>query len=537
MLAQLTNVSLSYPDKKVFECVSLTVYQGDRISLVGPNGAGKTSLFQMLAGRLEPDTGSVSRAGGVRVGHLEQDFPDLDAHPERTCLAAALAPFAHLVELEERIEGLAAALARGGGSTQELLDELGGAQQRFEAAGGYGFRARTEATLTGLGLPETSWDRSVSVLSAGQRMRVGLARILLGEHDLLLLDEPTNHLDVPAREWLEEHLRGTGTAYVVVSHDRRFLDAVASKVAHLDRGRLALYNGDYSAFRRQRKQAEEEGWRSYEKNQKLAKKLQRQAQDYKRWSEAGEKAKRGAADKGFVSHRAAKVMKRSLVARRRMEEAAENARVEKPFERDAVKIEFASTGGRSLLRVEDLTVGYPGEDALASGVSFDLAAGERLAVRGPNGSGKTALLRTVLGEIPPVSGVARLASSARVGYFDQDNRLVPRDATALEIVRQTGRDETLVRTVMGRMGVRRETVKKPARQLSSGERAKVLLASIILGDNNLLVLDEPTNHLDIETQDVLLDALAKFPGGMLFVSHDRHFVDSLATDTLDLGVA
>ena len=537
MLAQLSNVSLSYPDKMVFANVSLTVYRGDRISLVGPNGSGKTSLFRMLTGRLEPDTGSVSRNGGVRVGLLEQDLPDLDAAPERTCMAAALAPFSDLVELEERIEGLAAELARDEGSTHELLDELGGAQQRFEADGGYGFRTRTEATLTGLGLPETDWDRSVSALSAGQRVRLGLARILLGEHDLLLLDEPTNHLDVPAREWLEEHLRGTDTAYMVVSHDRRFLDAVASKVAYLDRGSLALYAGNYTAFRRQSEQAEEEGWRRYEKNRKLANKLRRQAQDYRKWSEAGEKAKRGAADKGFVSHRAAKVMKRSLVARRRMEEAAENARVEKPFERDAVKIEFAPASGRSLLRVEDLTVGYPGEDALTSDVSLDLAAGERLAILGPNGSGKTALLRTVLGEIPPVSGVARLASSARVGYFDQDNRLVPRDATALEIVRQTGRDETLARTVLGRMGVRRETVKKPARRLSSGERAKVLLARIILGDNNLLVLDEPTNHLDIETQDVLLGALAKFPGGILFVSHDRHFVDSLATDTLYLGVA
>jgi ATP-binding cassette subfamily F protein 3 len=216
-----------------------------------------------------------------------------------------------------------------------------------------------------------------------------------------------------------------------------------------------------------------------------------------------------------------------------MEEAAENARAEKPFERDPVKMRFGSSRGRNLLTVEDLAVGY-GEPH-ARGISFRLEAGDRLAVVGPNGSGKTSLLRTVLGEMPPLAGSSRLSPSASMGYFDQDNRLLPRGRPALEAVLETGCDETLARTVMGRMGVRRETVNKPAGRLSSGERAKTLLAKLILGDHNLLVLDEPTNHLDIETQDVLLDALAEFPGAILFVSHDRHFVDALATERLDMG--
>jgi ATP-binding cassette, subfamily F, member 3 len=227
-------------------------------------------------------------------------------------------------------------------------------------------------------------------------------------------------------------------------------------------------------------------------------------------------------------------MKRSLAARRRMEEAAENARTEKPFEKNAVKIEFGSTKGRSLVRAEDLVVGYSERQALTGKLSFEVTAGDRVAVLGPNGSGKTALLRTVLGEIPALSGDLRLAPSAKVGYFDQDTRSVPPEDTALEAVSRTGRDETLVRTVMGRMGVRRGTVNKEAAKLSSGERAKVVMAGVILGDNNLLVLDEPTNYLDIETQDVLLEALEDFPGGVLFVSHDRYFVERLATETLTL---
>jgi ATP-binding cassette subfamily F protein 3 len=538
VLAQLRNVSLSFPDKKVLEDVSFTVYPEDRISLAGENGAGKTSIFRILKGTLTPDTGEVSLSRGVRIGYLEQDFAGMEEDAKRTCMEVALEPFRSLIELERRIEVLASELGGVGERerTSEVLADLGEAQHRFEVTGGYEFRSRTRSTLTGLGLSETYWGRSVSELSAGQRVRLALARLLLEDHDLILFDEPTNHLDVPAREWLEGHLAGIDTAYVVASHDRRFLDAVSRKVAHLDRGELTLYSGDYTTFRQRLGQAEEEGWRKYEKSRKLAKKLQRQAQDYQRWSDAGEKKKRGAADKGFVSHKAAKVMKRSLVARRRMEEAVENARTEKPFEKDAVKIEFGSSKGRNLLRAEDLVVGYSRESPLTRELSFELWAGDRLAVLGPNGCGKTAFLRTVLGEIPPLRGDVRLAPSSKIGHFDQDNRLVPPDVTALEAVLGTGRDETLVRTVMGRMGVRRETVNKKVAKLSSGERAKVLLATLILGDNNLLVLDEPTNYLDIETQDVLLEALRDFPGGVLFVSHDRYFVEELATDTMTLGL-
>ncbi len=327
MLAQLNEISLSFPDKSVLDDVSLTVYPRDRRALVGENGSGKTSLFRILTGHLEPDAGDVAFARGLRIGHLEQDFADLD-RGGRTCLEVALEPFAPLIRLEQRIDHLGAELARQGTqeSMDKILSELGEAQQSFEAAGGYGFRARTEAALSGLGLPEPYWGRGVNELSSGEKMRLALARVLLDEHDLLLLDEPTNHLDVPARVWLEEHLAGLRTAYVVASHDRRFLDRVATKVAHLDRGKIALYPGNYTAFRDQRREQTEAEWSRYEKAQKKIRKLQKQAQTYQGWSTKAETEKRGAADKGFMGHKAAKLMKRSVAARRRLEEAAEEAR-------------------------------------------------------------------------------------------------------------------------------------------------------------------------------------------------------------------
>lgn len=537
MLAQLKDISLSFPDKSVLDNVSLTVYPRGRIALVGENGSGKTSLFRILTGRLKPDSGEVSLVRDVRLGYLEQDFADLESNSERTCLEASLEPFAYLMELESRIEALSDALAeeREEEKTAKLLAEMGEAQHRFELEGGYNIRPRVEATLAGLGLREEIWNHQVARMSSGERMRLALARILLGDYDLILFDEPTNHLDIPAREWLEEHLAGLRRAYVVASHDRRFLDKVATKVAHLDRGKLKLYSGNYSVFRRQRQEQDEAGWRNYEKSQKKARKLRRQAQAYRSWAGAAEKGKRGAADKGFVSHKAAKLMKRGLAVQRRLEEAAEQARSAKPFEKDPIKIDFRSSGARNLLSVENLAVGYAEDHPLATEISFDLSSGGKIAVLGPNGCGKSALLRTIMGEIPPLAGRFRLAPAVRVGYFDQDVRQISPDATALQAVLETGRDETLARTVMGRVRVRRETVNKPAGKLSSGERAKVLLAKLILGGHNLLVLDEPTNHLDIETQDVLLAALKEFPGVVLFVSHDRHFIEALATETLSLG--
>ncbi len=538
VLVQLHDIHLSFPDKIVLGGISLTIHHGEKMALVGENGAGKTCLFRIILGRLPADSGKVLAAAGVRIGYLEQTAIDAEPGAEsRTCFDAALEPFSELRVLERRIEEITDALtqAKVAGETASLLEALGEAQRRFEEGGGYTYRSRAQATLSGLGLPEGFWGASIRRLSAGQKVRLALARLLLDEHDLLLLDEPTNHLDLEARLWLEAYLAQIATAYVVASHDRRFLDTAATRVAHLDRGALTLYSGNYSAFRAQAAHTLETAWRTYEKRQRLVRKLQDQARSYRNWAAAKEKQKRGARDKGYIGHRAAKLMKRSLIAQRRLEATIERMQAEKPWGYDPVGIAFSASEGHQLLWVRDLDVGYEPGMPLARDITLNIGVGDRLAVLGPNGSGKTTVLRTFLGEVPPLAGQVRLVPSAHVGYFDQETRQIPMTDSALRAVAGAGGDETLVRTVMGRMRIRRESVHKSVGSLSAGERAKVLLTRLILGGHNLLILDEPTNFLDIETQDVLLEALASFPGGIVFVSHDRHFIDTLATQVLELG--
>ncbi|MGQ0549651.1 MAG: ribosomal protection-like ABC-F family protein [Armatimonadota bacterium] len=537
VLVQLNDIHLAFPDKIVLGGVSLAVHHGERMALVGENGVGKTCLLRIMLGRLIADSGQVLTPSGTRIGYLEQTGIDVGPNDLATCLDVALEPFRELRALEARIETISGALARAVASeeTNPLLEALGDAQHRFEEGGGYTYGPRTQETLSGLGLPERVWSAPVQRLSAGQKVRLALVRLLLDEYDLLLLDEPTNHLDLHARVWLEAYLARLKTAYVVASHDRRFLDAVATRVAHLDRGALTVYSGNYTAFRAQAAQHLDTAWKIYDKRQRLVRKLQTQARSYRDWANAKEKQKRGAADKGYIGHRAAKLMKRSLVAQRRLEATIERMQTEKPRRHDPVAIAFSATEGHQLLWARDLNVGFEPRAPLARGITVNIGMGDRLAVLGPNGSGKTTVLRTFLGEVPPLAGQVRLVPSARAGYFDQETRQIPLTDTALRVVLDAGGDETLVRTVMGRMCIRRESVHKPVGSLSAGERAKVLLTRLILGGHNLLILDEPTNFLDVDTQDVLLEALRTFPGGVVFVSHDRHFIDTLATQALELG--
>ena len=536
MLLRVERVAFGFAGEPLLSDVSFTVHRGDRIGVVGLNGCGKTTLLQIMAGRLHPQQGEVSVARGVRVAYVGPE-----REPPRGDLPLGeylLGPLEHLVEMERDLQRLAEELAHAPADRRAaLLEAYGELASAYERHGGYELAARVAAVAEGMGLAH-ALERPMASLSAGEQARAALGRALLDQADILLLDEPTNHLDLPGRVWLERYLATTGRTCVIVSHDRAFLDACATRILHLDRGRVREYAGNYSAFEAQRAVERRTMWAEYEQQARAVRRLEAQARHYRQWAQAVEATKvgRGPVDRGYIGHKAARLMKRALAAERRLLEKAEEMKATKPFERDPVRIRPPEVVVRSdRVVVLDAVSLVVGERTLFEDLSLELEPGERLAILGPNGCGKTSLLRVILGEIAPSSGRVWLSPSARIGYFDQQHRQLDWDRPALAQLLEGGQDETLVRTVLGRLRVQRETPLRLVGRLSSGERAKVLLARLLLGGCNVMVLDEPTNHLDIETQDVLIEALAAYTGTVIFVTHDRHLVRALATRTLELA--
>ncbi|HEX9068573.1 MAG TPA: ABC-F family ATP-binding cassette domain-containing protein [Ktedonobacterales bacterium] len=514
-VAIITNMTKYYGADLIFEDVSFRVEQRDRIGLVGPNGAGKTTLLKLLTGSLEPDAGSVSVAQGVRVGYLPQ-IPDF--HPSRTLREELLDAVAHIREMEERIQqvatDLAAAQTAGDAAlASALLDEYADVQHRFEHAGGYTIDSRVEQVLSGLGFSRELWDAPARQLSGGQQTRAALGKLLVREPELLLLDEPTNHLDLNALEWLEDYLTAWRGAVLVVSHDRYFLDRVTNRTIEVDHHAAYLYHGAYSQFVRLRTERLERWEREYVTQQEHI----AHQEDFIRRYKAGQRAKE---------------------ARGRQKQLDRLERVDRPPEQQTIRFHLGARyeSGQTVLTTDKLVAGFPprpgeGGDGLRLAVpDIMLVRGERVALMGANGSGKTTLLRTLLGEIPPRWGRASLGHNVHIGYYAQTHEHLDSALTVLDEVRQsTSLSEEGVRTFLGRFLFTEDDVFKPVGALSGGERARVALAKLSLQGANFLVLDEPTNHLDLPSRQALETILSEYDGTILFVSHDRYFVDALAT--------
>ena len=493
-------VAKRFGERLVFHDVSFRLAHGDRVGLIGPNGVGKTTLLHIAAGLEAPDAGNVAIARGTRIGFLEQE---LLGAAEGTVAEHARGAATHLREIEAELRALEPELATGEAG---VLERYADTQHRFEHAGGYDFDATVGRVLGGLGLAELS-DRDVRTLSGGERTRLGLARLLLDDPDLLLLDEPTNHLDVAALEWLERFLleRGDET-FLVVSHDRWFLDRVTTRTLSFERESVVEYRGGYSAYARQRA----------EREAATEKAASRQAEEIARTEE-------------FIRRYGAG--QRSKEARGRAKKLARVERIAAPETgpRHGWRLEAAHLAGDTVVNATPLAVGY--DHPIVRTGSLRIARGARIAVVGPNGAGKTTLVRTIVGDLPALEGYVSSAPTARVAFLAQAQSELAGDETVLDSLRgASGVDEPAARDLLARFLFRGDDVFKEVGVLSGGERSRLALARLSARHANLLVLDEPTNHLDLTAREQLESVLLDFEGALLFVSHDRYFIDKLATE-------
>jgi ATP-binding cassette subfamily F protein 3 len=507
-------LSKHFGAQEVFEGVSLQITHGERTALVGPNGVGKTTLLRVLAGLEPASDGEVHRAKGLRVGYLPQEVTLADGG--QTLWELAQGAFVHLQRQAAKLSRLEEAMAAATDPAErdELLARYGKAQETYELAGGYSYEHRIQQVLSGLGFDKEEYYRPLSQLSGGQQTRSHLARLLLDAPDLLLLDEPTNHLDLDAVEWLEDYLLSWEGAIVVIAHDRYFLDKIANKVWDLNRGRLEVYRGNYTAYVHQRAERRKRREREYERQQAFIAK----EEDFIRRNIAGQRTKE------------AQGRRKRLERLDHFEKASKEKQI-------SLNLHADLRSGDLVLATHNLVVGYNPADPLFSCPDVEIRRGDRVALIGPNGAGKTTFAKTILKQIQPLSGRLRLGAAVEIGYFAQAHAGLNLNRTVLDEVSSVPvggrRGENLLigqaRNYLGRFLFSGEDVFKPISALSGGERARVALAKLALRGANFLVLDEPTNHLDIPSQEILQTVLDDFPGSILLISHDRYFIDALAT--------
>ncbi len=510
MLFRLTDVHKSYGAQEVLRGATLQINPAEHVGLVGRNGAGKTTIFRLVDDEATPDRGEVVRARGLRLGLLSQH---VHFEPGSTVHESALAAFGHLQQLEHEMHELEHRMAEAG-DLEKVLERYSDLQHKFEREGGFEYSAKAEAILQGLGFDRETWQMETEKLSGGQTNRLGLARLLLAEPDVLLLDEPTNHLDVAAVEWLEEFLQTYASAFVIISHDRYFLDRACRRIIELENGRATSYVGNYSAFLIEREERREAQQRAYDNQQRLIAKTE----EFIRRNLAGQKTKQAKS-------------RRTMLQRLERVDAVRADQSSGDF-----RLQEIDRSGTHVLTVTEASVGYP-DKTLARDISLILRRGECLGVIGPNGSGKTTFVRTVLGQLPPLSGELRWGAKVQIGYYAQQlEDLDDRNEIIMELRRVAPASATAgeLRSFLAKFLFVGDDVYKHVSDLSGGEKGRLSLAKLIYSRVNVLVLDEPTNHLDIPSREALEEALE---GTIITISHDRYFLDRVATQILALDGA
>ncbi|MBQ4612461.1 MAG: ABC-F family ATP-binding cassette domain-containing protein [Clostridia bacterium] len=501
-------ISKYFGERALFSDLSFEIGDGDKIGLVGDNGCGKTTLLRILMGEERADEGEVVRYRDTAIGYMEQHTCREES---RTLWDEVESVFAPVKAMETELAALNTAIEQSEPSAAVLERQLR-LREQFEAAGGLYYKSRVRATLLGLGFPESAFSTPVGVLSGGQRSKAAMGRLLLAQTNLLLLDEPTNHLDIPSVEWLEEYLRSYNGAAVVISHDRYFLDRVTTRTMELCHGRLYLTNGNYSMHKERREKDREIEQKHYKTAVQEIKRIEENITLLKQWNR--EKSIRAAESREKRVER----LREELVAPEQ-----ENKHIRFTFT-------AAQTSGNEVLAAEDLSMGFDGR-MLFRNAALSLYRGERVFMLGPNGCGKTTLLKILSERLAPLSGFVRLGAKVTVGYYDQIQQGLDYKKTALQELWDAypRKTETELRSALAAFLFRGDDVYKTIGVMSGGERARLLLLKLMLAGDNLLLLDEPTNHLDIASREALEEALEGYDGTILAVSHDRYFINRMAS--------
>lgn len=507
LLMSLTGVAMSFADRELFSDVTFDVYDDDRIGLVGVNGCGKTTLFRLLKGDHTPDEGGIHIAGSCKMGFMEQFSCK---NTQRTVFDEALTVFDYLEDMELELEELHDKIDAGNHS-EEIIERQTLLTERFEREGGLTYKSRTASALNGLGFTDSDFKLSVGVLSGGQKSKLQLAKLLLSNANLLLLDEPTNHLDIQSVEWLERFLCDYRGAYIVISHDRYFLDKVTNRTLELENCRLDDYKGGYTRFIQLKAEEMERRRKVYDSTMKEINRIEGIIDQQKRWNQAH----------NYVT----------IASKQKSIDRLEATLVKPEDAPEALKFNFKSADGcgNDIFHAGNISLGFDGKQ-LFHGVNIDIKKGERVFLLGGNGCGKTSLFKIFTGQYTADTGEFNYGTRVQMGYFDQAQAGLDESKTALDEIwdaypRMT---ETQVRTALGSFLFKGDAVFKSISELSGGERARVALLKLMLSGANFLLLDEPTNHLDITSCEALENALMGYDGTMFIISHDRYLINKLA---------
>ncbi len=498
----IANIEHSFGGQEVLRGISLAIETHSRIGLLGKNGCGKSTFFRIIAGRLEPHAGEVHKARGTRIAYLTQD-PELDE--SLTLIQCVLASRPQYTLAKQQLEDFAHTMHQH--TTDEELAHYARLEQEFQAAGGYSFTTELKRVLSHLQFPESCWMQTVGSFSGGEKTRIQLARFLLQPFDVMLLDEPTNHLDIGMIYWLEEYLTKLSKPFLVISHDRSFLEATASSIAELHNGKLTFYACDYAHYVAERDMRAATQLKQFKQQQKLI----RHTEDFIARNMAGQKVQQ---------------------AKSRLKMLNKLERIDKPEVAHQMKIKISTTGrsGNDVCTIENCTIGF-GENLLAKEINKRIYYQDKIAILGKNGCGKTTLLRALIGETAPLAGSIHMGASITMGYYDQLHIDLNEANTVFDAIHSLAPTEPqgYVLSYLARFGFRGEAVEKSISVLSGGEKARLYLARLIHKQPNFLILDEPTNHLDIDMIASLEQALKHYDGTIVFVSHDRDFIQHTAT--------